>query len=83
MLKNLINTKLENRPIDGFDIHLIKKYEDISSEEEEFRSENLSILLIRSGGFKLKLEEVIQDLSARDLIIIPKDSDCNILETRV
>ncbi|WP_426484658.1 helix-turn-helix domain-containing protein [Flavobacterium sp. 2] len=80
MIKNLINTKLENRPIDGFDIHLIKKYEDISSEEDEFRSENLAILLIRSGSFKLKLEEVIQDLSARDLIIIPKDSDCNILE---
>ncbi|MFC0779962.1 helix-turn-helix domain-containing protein [Flavobacterium sp. HJSW_4] len=82
MIKNLINTKLENRPIEGFDIHLIKKYEAVTSGEDEFRSENLAILLIRSGSFKLKLEDVIQDLSARDLIIIPKDSDCNILEIR-
>lgn len=80
MLKNLINTKLQNLPIDGFDIHLIKKYEKVTNSVDEFKSENLAFLLIRSGGFKLKLEDVIQDLSARDLIIIPKDSDCNILE---
>lgn len=82
MLKNLINIKIEDGPIDGFDIHLIKKYEQCQTKEDSFMSENLAILLIRSGSFKLKIEDIIQDLSTRDLIIIPKDTDCNILEIR-
>ncbi|WP_343591300.1 helix-turn-helix domain-containing protein [Flavobacterium sp.] len=80
MIKNLINSKLQKFPIEGFDIHIIKKYEELSGEDESFKAQNLAVLLIKSGNFKLKIEDVIQELSVRDLIIIPKDSDCHVIE---
>ncbi|MBF4485801.1 helix-turn-helix domain-containing protein [Flavobacterium sp. CSZ] len=80
MIKNLINSKLQMFPIEGFDIHIIKKYEELSGKDESFKAQNLAVLLIKSGNFKLKIEDVIQELSVRDLIIIPKDSDCHVIE---
>lgn len=69
-------------PVEGVDVHIIKKYLVKTSAEESFMVEKLSILLIRSGSFKIKLQEFIQVLSARDLLVIPKDSLCTLLEVQ-
>ena len=80
MLKDLINTELQELPIEGLGIHIIKKYDVKTSSDDSFTVKNLSILLIKSGSFKIKLKEVVQDLSAQDLIVIPKNSYCSLLE---
>ncbi|MFZ0598830.1 MAG: helix-turn-helix domain-containing protein [Flavobacterium sp.] len=80
MIKDLINIELKDLPIEGLDIHIIKKYEILTSEDESFTTNNLTVLLLRSGGFKIKLNEITQALSPKDLIIIPKDSFCTLFE---
>lgn len=82
MLKDLVNIELKDLPIKGLDIHIIKKYIVKTSCNESFTVNNLSILLIKSGSFKFQLREAIQDLTARDLIIIPKNSFCTLLEVQ-
>lgn len=81
MIRNLINANLLDLSTEGVDIHIIKKYEK-SKSNEPFITENLAVLLIRSGNVKIKLQEIIQNLSARDLIVIPKDSICTIFEVQ-
>ncbi|UUW11256.1 helix-turn-helix domain-containing protein [Flavobacterium plurextorum] len=81
MIKNLINANLLDASSEGVDIHIIKKHERIESDEP-FVTENLAVLLIRSGKVIIKLKELIQNLSARDLIVIPKDSICTIFEVQ-
>jgi len=81
MIKNLINSNLLDLSGKGLDVHIIKKYEK-SEIDEPFTVENLAVLLVRSGNIKIKLQEVMQDLSARDLIVIPKDSTCTIFEVQ-
>nr|WP_315200668.1 AraC family transcriptional regulator [uncultured Flavobacterium sp.] len=82
MIKDLVNIELKNLPIAGLDIHIIKKYIVKTAFNESFTVNNLSILLIKSGSFKFKLKEAIQDLTARDLIVIPKNSFCTLLEVQ-
>jgi len=81
MIKNLINANLLDLSGEGLDIHIIKKYEK-SESDESFIAENLAVLLVRSGNIKIKLQEIMQNLSARDLIVIPKDSICKIFEVQ-
>lgn len=81
MIKNLINANLLDLSGEGLDIHIIKKYEK-SESDESFIAENLAVLLVRSGNIKIKLQEIMQNLSAKDLIVIPKDSICKILEVQ-
>jgi len=81
MIKNLINANLLDLSDEGLDIHIIKKYEK-SESDESFIAENLAVLLVRSGNIKIKLQEIMQNLSARDLIVIPKDSICTIFEVQ-
>ncbi|HEU4791361.1 MAG TPA: helix-turn-helix transcriptional regulator [Flavobacterium sp.] len=82
MIKELVNIELKDLPIVGLDIRIIKKYIVKTSFNESFTVNNLSILLIKSGNFKFQLKEAIQDLTARDLIVIPKNSFCTLLEVQ-
>ncbi|SHF90382.1 AraC-type DNA-binding protein [Flavobacterium frigidimaris] len=80
MLKDLINIDLNEVPHDGLDIHVIKKYIVRTASEETFTTKNLSILLIKSGNFKIQLMEGIQDLCPWDLLVIPKNSNFTLIE---
>jgi AraC family transcriptional activator of pobA len=80
MLKNLINTELKNLPIAGLNIYIVKKYVVKTSSKSSFKVKNLSVLLIKSGKLKIQLQEIITNLSARDLLVIPKDSFCTIVD---
>ncbi|MDR6845578.1 AraC family transcriptional regulator [Flavobacterium granuli] len=80
MIKDLINIELKDTPIEGMHIHVVKKYVITTKSNESFNINNFSILLIKSGKFKIQLGEVAKDLSAQDLVVIPKDSFCTLLE---
>ncbi|MCD0472500.1 helix-turn-helix transcriptional regulator [Flavobacterium sp. JAS] len=80
MIKDLINIELKDLPIEGLDIHIIKKYVIKTAAQESFIVNNFSILLIKSGKFKIQFKEITQELTARDLMIIPKNSFCTLLE---
>ncbi|PTS94906.1 hypothetical protein DBR27_17435, partial [Flavobacterium sp. HMWF030] len=74
MLRDLIHIELHDMPIEGLGIHIIRKYVVKTASNESFLANNLSILLVKSGKFKLQLQEMIHDLSARDLLVIPRNS---------
>lgn len=80
MIRDIIHIELKDMPIDGLGIDIIKKYVTKTASDESFLVTNLSILLVKSGGFKIQLQEIIHDLSARDLVVIPRDSYCTVLE---
>lgn len=80
MIKDIINTELKDLPIDGLDIHIIKKYVVKTDPSESFIVSNFSLLLIKSGRFKIRVKEITQDLSARDLLVIPSNSYFTFLE---
>ena len=80
MIRDLIHIELNDMPIEGLGIHVIRKYVVKTAANESFLANNLSILLVKSGKFKLQLQEIIHDLSARDLLVIPRNSYCTILE---
>ena len=82
MIKDLLNIELKDRPIEGFDVNIIKKYVVKTSDDESFIVRNYSIILIKSGQFKIKLKDITQELFAQDLIVIPKNSYCTLLEEK-
>lgn len=80
MIKDLINIELKGLPIEGLNIDVVKKYIVKTSDNESFIANNFSVLLLKSGKFKIQLKEIIQDVSTRDLVVIPKNSYCTILD---
>lgn len=80
MIKDLLNIELSDFPIEGLHIHVVKKYVVKTSSEESFAVNNISILLIKSGRFKIQFDEITESLSAQDLVVIPKNSFCTLLE---
>ncbi|PIF34544.1 AraC-like DNA-binding protein [Flavobacterium sp. 9] len=80
MIKDLINIELNDLPIKGLDIHVIKRYVVKTRPDESFIVNNFSILLIKSGRFKIQLKDIISDLAPHDLMVIPKNSFCTLLE---
>ena len=80
MIKDLVNIDLKEMPFKGLNVHVIKKYLVKTSYDESFTTGNLSILLIKSGNFKIKIQETTQNLVPWDLLVIPKKSYCKLLE---
>lgn len=80
MIKDLINIDLELMPLQGLDIHIIKKYSIKTSASESFVTKNLCILLIRNGKFKIQIKRAVQELSPWDILVVPKNSSCRVLE---
>ena len=82
MLKDLLTTQLQNIGKDELVIHIIKKYEMTDAPEDSFKTKNFSILLMKTGFLKIQLQHIIEDLSAYDLLIIPKEISCRTLESQ-
>lgn len=80
MIKELINIEFNDQTAEELDIHIIKKYLIKTAKGESFLSGNLSVMLIKSGRFKIKLKEIVQDLSPHDVLVIPKNSFCTLME---
>ncbi|MDQ8013388.1 MAG: helix-turn-helix domain-containing protein [Flavobacterium nitrogenifigens] len=80
MIKDLVNIDLKEMPFKGLNVHVIKKYLVKASYEESFTTENLSILLIKSGNFRIKIQQTTHNLVPWDLLVIPKKSYCRLPE---
>ncbi|MBZ4040954.1 MULTISPECIES: helix-turn-helix domain-containing protein [Flavobacterium] len=82
MMKDLINIEMKNLPISGLDVHIIKKYIVKTAADDSFLVNNYSIILIKSGQFKIRLSDFTQELLPHDLLVIPKNSFCTIMEVK-
>lgn len=82
MIRDLINIELKDLPIEGLDVQIIKKYAVKTTQDDSFLARNYSVILIRSGQFKIRLKEITQDLTAHDMIVIPKNAYCTLLELK-
>lgn len=82
MLKDLINIELKDLPIEGLDISIIKKYVIKTAHDESFLVRNYCVILIKSGEFKIRIQELINDVKAQNLIVLPKNSYCTMLEVK-
>ncbi|CAA9197235.1 hypothetical protein FLA105534_01532 [Flavobacterium bizetiae] len=82
MIKDLINTELKDFPKEGLDIYVIKKYVVKTSSDESFLVRNYAVILIKSGEFKIRIKEFTSELRASDLMVLPKNSYCRILEVK-
>lgn len=82
MIKELLNIELNNIPFKGIEIHIIKKYKVLTASDDIFESKNYSILLIKSGKFKIKFKDITQHLSAFDMLLIPRSSQCSVFDVR-
>lgn len=79
MIKDLINIELKDLPIEGLDVHIIKNYVVKTPIDESFLVPNYAVILVKSGHFKVKLKDITQELSAQDLMVLPKNSYCTML----
>ena len=75
MIQDFINQESKDVPFHGFDIIRIRKYK-INGMNKPFVTHRFSILWIKSGNFKIEVQEIILNLIARDIIIIPENSIC-------
>ena len=75
MLKDLINSKMNESPFMGVMVYIIKKYVVKSGQKESFIVSNSAVVLIKSGRLKIQTKEAVQDLLAHDLLILYKKSN--------
>ncbi|MBG6188174.1 helix-turn-helix domain-containing protein [Flavobacterium sp. CAN_S2] len=80
MINELINSELNESPYHGLQFCIIKKYVLKTDSQESFIVNNFCILLIKSGAFKIQLKDTVHDLSAQDLIVIPKNTFLTLLD---
>lgn len=78
MIEDFINRGFESGNKNEMFVSLIKQYEACDSNKS-FKLNNFIIVLIRCGSLKLKLNNQIKTYNAQDLISIPKNTICNIL----
>lgn len=82
MIKDFLNNKFKDVSQEGIELHFIENYVVKTSAKEPFLVDNLSMILIQSGKFKIKVEERVQDLAAFDLLVIPQNSFCSVMEVQ-
>ncbi|CAC9974415.1 helix-turn-helix domain-containing protein [Flavobacterium panici] len=82
MIRDLINIDIKKLPISGLSVHIIKRYEVRTNISEAFAVPNFSLLLIKSGKFKIQLQDITQQMKERDLLVIPSNSYCTMVEVR-
>lgn len=82
MIKDFLHIEFQGEDMDGMHIHIIKKYLIKTTDKKSFAVNNFSVLLIKSGSIWIQIENVTQQLSARDLLVIPKNSLCTLHEMR-
>lgn len=83
MIKDLVNIDLGTDPVSGLTVHIIKEYVIKTPSNESFKVNNFSIILIKSGECKIQLKDAsIEHLSAKDILVIPKNSFFSLVEVK-
>ncbi|WDF66102.1 helix-turn-helix domain-containing protein [Flavobacterium sp. KACC 22763] len=80
MLKDLIGGKMNQLSFSGVAIDLVKEYAAKLSSEESFVLHHPVMLLMKSGRFKMRTGESIQDLKKHDLLMLPPKISCRAVE---
>jgi AraC family transcriptional activator of pobA len=80
MLRTLLQIDIDTLITSGFDIQILKDCIVIKNGDKSFINTNTAILLIKSGGLRIRLREVCLELSAQDLVILTKGLIVAILE---
>lgn len=74
MLKDLINSEMGGLPLVGLTVNSVKSYGTGAFAGDSFQTLNPSVLLVKSGRFKVQSEDAVQELQAHDLLLVPKKS---------
>jgi len=74
MIKDLLHIEFNDEDSDRMHIHIIKKYLIKTTDKKSFVVNNFSILLIKSGSIRIQIKDSTQQMSAKDLLVIPKNS---------
>lgn len=82
MINELFNRDHQHLENQGFAVHISNKSGAIPLAGQSVLMENMSILLIGAGILKISISRTVLDLLPRDLLIIPKDTFCTILEVK-
>lgn len=78
MIKDFINSSFESDK-KGLFVSFVKEY-DVWEVNLSFKTSSFTMLLIRSGNLKLKINNQIQQLNAHDLVYIPKNALCIVID---
>ena len=80
MLRTLLQIDIDTLEVNGFDIQILKDCSVIKNGDEPFINSNTAILLVKSGGLRMRLREVCMELSAQDLVVLTKGQAVEIIE---
>lgn len=78
MIDDFINNKFESENKVGLFVCFVKQIRGCNINKS-FKTINFTMLLIRSGSIKFQMNDHVQEFTAQDLILIPKDTNCRIL----
>lgn len=79
MLKDLINSEMDGLSFAGVAVHSMKGYR-AGASAAPFQTWSLSMLLVKSGRFKIQSGDAVQDLQAHDLLVVPKKTQLSEME---
>lgn len=81
MLKDLIKCGADQLFISGFAIDAVKKYIARPSSDEPFMLHYPSMILMKSGRFKMRIGEGTHDLKKHDLLMLPPNAGFTVIES--
>ena len=81
MLTTLLNIDLDELPVKGLDVHILKDCILKKQSHEAFFIRNTVVLLIKSGSLRVSFQDVLLELFAHDLVVLSKGATLAILGT--
>lgn len=81
MLRTLLNIDLNELPLRGLDVQILKDCMLKKDGHEAFFISNTAVLLIKSGSLKICFREVFFELFTHDLVVLSKGASLSILAT--
>ena len=81
MLTTLLNIDLDELPVKGLDVHILKDCILKKQSHEAFFIRNTVVLLIKSGSLRVSFQDVLLELFAHDLVVLSKGATLTILGT--
>ncbi|KAF2342895.1 helix-turn-helix domain-containing protein [Flavobacterium tistrianum] len=81
MLKDLIKCGADQLFFSGFAVDIVKKYISKPPSDEPFMLHYPSIILMKSGRFKMRTGEGAHDLKKHDLLMLPPKTTFTVMES--
>jgi len=81
MIKTLLNIDLNELPVKGLDVQILKDCTLKKVGHEAFLIGNTAVLLIKSGSLRISFHDVFLELFAHDLVVLSEGAPLVILDT--